>query len=367
MRLSSKFFVFFMILMMMPLASADITLHLQKIDSVGEPAGSMLQIPADITNNGVCPLECYYNYSGLTSDIDSKIGSDIQGRFDFTIQLKVPTNPQPYQIEVKAICQEQKDTLCAGNIYEASNHFNFFNMPLASSQQTQTTTQNQNTSATSNQTQNGFNAAHVGEFIGVVLVIIAAIALTILFIFGFYKLIRFLFFRREKKAAEGEEGRRKLSAIMFTDMKGFSKEMGQNEEKTLRKLWRYEKAMKNIIKEHDGRVVKTIGDAIMGDFDSAVNAVKSAMEIQSILAKEDIKIRIGIHLGDVIHKAGDIFGDGVNIASRIESICEPGEIYISEDVYSQVKGKIQANFQNLGNRPLKNIDSPPRVYKVGKK
>jgi len=166
---------------------------------------------------------------------------------------------------------------------------------------------------------------------------------------------------REKEEAEGK---RKLSAIIFTDMKGYSKEMGLDEEATLKKLWRYEKAMKQIIKEHEGHVVKTIGDAIMGDFDSAVQAVRAAMEIQNLLRKEDIKIRIGIHLGDVIHKGGDVFGEGVNIASRIESICEPGEIYISEDVYNQVKGKIHGDFQSLGRKPLKNIDVPPRVYRI---
>jgi class 3 adenylate cyclase len=168
------------------------------------------------------------------------------------------------------------------------------------------------------------------------------------------------------KPQEKDEGpgRRRLSAIIFTDMKGYSKEMGLDEEATLKKLWRYEKAMKQIIKEHEGHVVKTIGDAIMGDFDSAVQAVRAAMAIQDLLRKEDIKIRIGIHLGDVIHRGGDVFGDGVNIASRIESICEPGEIYISEDVYNQVKGKIRGDFQSLGRKPLKNIDVPPRVYRV---
>jgi class 3 adenylate cyclase len=211
----------------------------------------------------------------------------------------------------------------------------------------------------------GFDASHVGTFIGLVLVIIVAAALAIFLIFGFYKLIRLLFFRKRKEEKEtGEEGKRKLSAIMFTDMKGYSKEMGREEESTLKKVWRYEKAMKSIIKSHEGRIVKTIGDAIMGDFDSAVNAVKASIEIQNLLKKEDIKIRIGIHVGDVIHKAGDIFGEGVNIANRIESICEPGQIYISEDVYNQVKGKVRAGFENLGNKPLKNIESPPKVYKI---
>ena len=216
-----------------------------------------------------------------------------------------------------------------------------------------------------NETVAGSTASHVGEFIGLVFVIIIAIIIFILIIFGFYRLVKFLFFRKGKEPEEKEEkGKRKLSAIMFTDMKGYSAEVGKNEELALKKIWRYEKAMKSIIKEHEGRVVKTIGDAIMGDFDSAVNAVNSAIEIQELLKKEDIKIRIGIHLGDVIHKGGDIFGDGVNIASRIESICEPGQIYISEDVYHQVKGKIHAGFENLGSRPLKNIESPPKVYKI---
>lgn len=186
--------------------------------------------------------------------------------------------------------------------------------------------------------------------------------LVLLVIFIIWRVIKFL--RKNKKESEPDEGKRKLSAIMFTDMKGYSKEMGQDEDATLKKVWRYEKVMKTIIQEHDGRIVKTIGDAIMGDFSSAINAVKAAIEIQKLLKKEDIKIRIGIHLGDVIHKGGDIFGDGVNIAARIESICEPGFVYISEDVYSQVKGKIHAGFENLGNRPLKNIESPPKVYKV---
>jgi|GEM_PF-3877041 len=184
-------------------------------------------------------------------------------------------------------------------------------------------------------------------------------------LFVFLKVRKYLKEKREKKKeAEGAGEKRKLSAIMFTDMKGFSKEIGKDEEKTLKKLWRYEGAMKSIIKEHDGRVVKTIGDAIMGDFDSAVNAVRAAMSIQRLLRKEDIKIRIGVHLGDVIHKAGDIFGDGVNIASRIESLCKPGEIYVSEDVYKQVKGKILAKYKDLGKKKLKNIQTDVKVYKV---
>jgi class 3 adenylate cyclase len=218
--------------------------------------------------------------------------------------------------------------------------------------------------AEENQSVSGL-ASHVGELIGIILVIVVALIVFALIVFGFFKLMKKLFFSNNKEEKESNEpGKRKLSAIMFTDMKGYSKEMEEDEEKTLKKVWRYEKAMKHIIKEHDGRIVKTIGDALMGDFDSTVNAVNAALEIQSLLKKEDIKIRIGIHVGDVIHKGGDVFGDSVNIASRIESICGPGEIYISEDVYNQVKGKIKAGFENLGSRPLKNIESPPRVYRI---
>jgi len=205
------------------------------------------------------------------------------------------------------------------------------------------------------------------KLVAVIFVFALVIALLLLIFKGLWKWIRFLF--PSKKAIEEEQDedrKRKLSAIMFTDMKGYSAEMGKDEEKTLKKAWRYEKALRSIIKDHHGRVVKTIGDAIMGDFDSAVNAVRSAAAIQDFLKKEDIMIRIGIHLGDVVHKAGDIFGEGVNIASRLESICEPGSIYISEDVYNQVKGKVKVNFESLGSKPLKNIESPPKVYRIGK-
>lgn len=206
------------------------------------------------------------------------------------------------------------------------------------------------------------------RLVGVILIFAVLIAVVLLIFKGLWKWIKFLFFSsKSKEASEDEDSKRKLSAIMFTDMKGYSAEMGRDEERTLKKAWRYEKAIKSIIKEHHGRVVKTIGDAIMGDFDSAVNSVRSAAAIQDFLKKEDIKIRIGIHLGDVVHKAGDIFGEGVNIASRLESICEPGSIYISEDVYNQVKGKVAVKFESLGSRPLKNIESPPKVYKIGGK
>lgn len=222
----------------------------------------------------------------------------------------------------------------------------------------------QNETSTTPQQDGG--VGNVFQLVVIIFFLAIALALLLLIFFGFWKWIKFLFFKRKKSEneEESEEGKRKLSAIMFTDMKGYSAEMGIDEEKTLKKVWRYEKAIKSIIKDHHGRTVKTIGDAIMGDFDSTINAVTAAIAIQNFLKKEEITIRIGVHLGDVIHKAGDIFGEGVNIASRLESICEPGSIYISEDVYNQVRNKVKANFKSLGARPLKNIESPPRVYKI---
>ena len=359
-------FIALSFLLLMPLASAGVVLHLQQSSAQNVQAGNMIKIPADLTNNGPCPVDCFYKYPEFPSGIDNKIGVGIRGRLDFQIQLKAASN-DPYKTEIKAVCTEQKSDQCPGNTYDSTAYFDFFTDGQQASQanpisQVNPTNPEQKSQSSSD---DGTTAEHVGQFIGIALVIVMALIVFILIIFGFYKLIKKLFLHGgEKDGKEEADGKRKLCAIMFTDMKGYSKEMGSDEEATLKKLWRYEKAMKEIIKEHDGKVVKTIGDAIMGDFDSAVNAVKAAVAIQSLLKKEDIKIRIGIHVGDVIHKAGDLFGDGVNIASRIESICEPGNIFISEDVYNQVKGKIKASFENLGNRPLKNIDSPPKVYKI---
>jgi class 3 adenylate cyclase len=156
----------------------------------------------------------------------------------------------------------------------------------------------------------------------------------------------------------------KISTIMFIDMKGFSSEVEKDENTALRKLWKHEEIMKRIIKKQGGRVVKTIGDAIMCDFDSTLSAVKAAMIIQSILIHDHFRVRIGMHVDEMIHKKGDVYGSGVNIASRIESISEPGEIYISEEVYNQVKGHIPAEFEDLGLKQLKNIQTPVRVYKI---
>jgi class 3 adenylate cyclase len=394
-------------IMLISAASAEFSVKLQKESIDGATDGLDVNIPAVIENTGQCSLSCYYR---IGSSIKKNVVDELKPlqNYGFDIDFQVHACGQkscPGYIDFA--CKEQANgESCSNKTYEETVSVQLTNIKENSEIKAPLENQISNRGCwcedngkcesfecksckdcggkgcfcedngkceerecpecrdcLGGENESGSLAEHVGQFIGIALVVIVAIALFILLIFGFYRLIRFLFLRKNKEEKE-DEGKRKLSAIMFTDMKGFSKEMGEDEEKTLKKLWRYERAMKSIIKEHDGRVVKTIGDAIMGDFDSAVNSVKAAMDIQSLLKKEDIKIRIGIHLGDVIHKGGDIFGDGVNIASRIESICEPGEIYISEDTYNQVKGKIRATFENLGKRPLKNIESPPKVYKI---
>jgi len=294
----------------------------------GLSVGSKSTTKATIFNEGQSTLKCMYIIPGTNQEQLITEGLSPGSNSAFNLIFFVPNDcREPCSISAHVTCNDKKSAAIAG---ETDVSFDLTGI--------QTT-----------------GTKFLGY--GILILLVAGV------IFIIVKAIKF-FKKGAKKEVAEEEGKRKLSAIMFTDMKGFSREMGIDEESTLKKLWRYEKAMKSIIKEHDGRVVKTIGDAIMGDFNSAVNAVKAALEIQNLLKKEDIKIRIGIHLGDVIHKGGDIFGDGVNIASRIESICEPGHIFISEDVYNQVKGKINAGFENLGNRPLKNIESPPKVYKL---
>ncbi|MEP0822259.1 MAG: tetratricopeptide repeat protein [Ignavibacterium sp.] len=169
-----------------------------------------------------------------------------------------------------------------------------------------------------------------------------------------------------------ERGTRKLAAIMFTDIKSFSKKMSENEELAMQLLRIHDDTLKAIIEKYEGKIIKAIGDAFMVDFSSAVNAVKCAIESQEVFyaynkGKEElekIEVRMGIHLGDVITDGNDIFGDGVNIASRIEAVTEPNRICISQDVYSQIKNKMQVKTYHMGSIQLKNIAEPVEVYEV---
>lgn len=175
----------------------------------------------------------------------------------------------------------------------------------------------------------------------------------------------FIYYKKRKSIKEFSIQKREISVIMFTDIKDFSKKVGENEQKTLRKLWIYENIMNNLIKKYDGKIIKTIGDSIMCEFKSAINAVKCAKEIQNVMSiKKDFLIRIGIHMGEITHKKKDLFGEVVNIAARIEKIAEPGTVYISEDVYRQVHNKLSFNFIDLGLKSLKNIKGLIRIYKI---
>ncbi|MBM4168494.1 MAG: tetratricopeptide repeat protein [Ignavibacteria bacterium] len=167
-------------------------------------------------------------------------------------------------------------------------------------------------------------------------------------------------------------GTRKLAAIMFTDIKGFSRKMGENETVAMALLKAHDAMMNELVAKYDGKVIKSIGDSFMVDFSSAVNAVKCAIEAQEIFwyynkGKSDlekIEIRIGIHLGDVITDGHDIFGDGVNIASRIEAVTSPNRVCISQDIFNQVKNKMELETYSLGMMEFKNIAEPIEIYEI---
>jgi class 3 adenylate cyclase/Tfp pilus assembly protein PilF/TolB-like protein len=159
---------------------------------------------------------------------------------------------------------------------------------------------------------------------------------------------------------------------MFTDMKGFSRKMQENEERAFEILRNHDTILKEIVVRHGGRMIKSVGDAFMVDFPSAVNAVKCSIEAQETFWKynqdksdfDKIEIRIGIHLGDVIDVGNDMYGDGVNIAARIESITEPNRICVSLDIFSQIKNKLPVKATRIGQVELKNIAEPIEVFEL---
>jgi adenylate cyclase len=164
---------------------------------------------------------------------------------------------------------------------------------------------------------------------------------------------------------------RRLTAIFAGDVAGYSRLMGADEEGTLSRLNAHRREfLEPKIAEHRGRIVKRTGDGILIEFASAVDAARCAVEIQHGMIERNapepqdkrIEFRIGIHVGDIIIEDGDMFGDGVNIAGRLEGIAQPGGICISDDAYRQVRGKLDANFQDAGEQELKNIARPVRVY-----
>jgi adenylate cyclase len=169
-----------------------------------------------------------------------------------------------------------------------------------------------------------------------------------------------------------QEVKRKLSAILSADVKGYSRLMGEDEVGTIRTLNAYKEIMGNIIRKFHGRVVDAPGDNVLAEFASVVDAVEYAVEIQKELRTRNAELpenrqmefRIGVNLGDVIEEEGKIFGDGVNIAARVESLADGGGICISASVFEQVKGKLKVGYEYLGEQSVKNITEKVRVYRV---
>jgi adenylate cyclase len=165
---------------------------------------------------------------------------------------------------------------------------------------------------------------------------------------------------------------RRLAAVMFTDIVGYSSLTQRNEQLAMELLEEHRRIVRPIITRHNGREVKTMGDAFLIEFESALEATQCAIEIQKNLhdynqrsqAERRVHLRIGIHLGDVLRRRNDVLGDAVNIASRIEPLAHPDEICISQQVYDQVRNKIDHRTEDLGPQRLKNIEYPINVYRI---
>jgi TolB-like protein/class 3 adenylate cyclase/tetratricopeptide (TPR) repeat protein len=171
----------------------------------------------------------------------------------------------------------------------------------------------------------------------------------------------------------GERVERRLAAVLAADVAGYSRLMGRDEEGTLANLKSLRKTLVDpAIAAYRGRIVKTTGDGMLVEFASAVDAARCAVEIQRGMAAQNaavpqeakIQLRIGIHVGDIIIDDDDIFGDGVNIAARLEGIAEPGGVCISDDAQRQIRGKVEAVFDDMGAQNLKNIAEPMRAWRV---
>jgi adenylate cyclase len=166
---------------------------------------------------------------------------------------------------------------------------------------------------------------------------------------------------------------RRLVAVFAADVEGYSRLMGTDEVGTLKRLTERREILDRIIGEHRGRIANTAGDSVLAEFGSAVDAVQCAVDAQAALAEANtgvppdkrINFRIGIHIGDVMVRAGDLFGDGVNIAARLQTLANPGAVCISGATYDQVRKVLPMTFVDLGVQHVKNIQEPIRAYQVG--
>ena len=166
--------------------------------------------------------------------------------------------------------------------------------------------------------------------------------------------------------------KRRLAAILAADIAGYSRLMGEDEAATVRDLKGHQAAVLPLVNRYGGRIIDTAGDGILAEFPSVINATECAVEIQTVMATRNeevpesrrMRLRIGINLGDVIHDEARIYGDGINVAARLERIAEPGGICISRQVFDQVNRALKADFQALGPRTFKNIAQPVDVFAI---
>src|SRR5271154_2732694 len=165
---------------------------------------------------------------------------------------------------------------------------------------------------------------------------------------------------------------RRLAAILAVDVVGYSRLMGEDEAGTARAVRAHREAARPIVAGLGGRIVKTTGDGLLLEFPSVVAAVECAISIQKLMVERNADVpeakrvvyRIGVNLGDVLIEGDDILGDGVNIAARLEAICEPGGVLISSAAFEHTRGKLDVEFVDLGETALKNIARPVRVYSL---
>src|SRR5712692_7526935 len=179
--------------------------------------------------------------------------------------------------------------------------------------------------------------------------------------------------RQGRKHLSGERVERRLAAILAADVAGYSRLMGRDEAGTLARLRAHRRELIDPkIAEYRGRTVKTTGDGLLVEFASPVEAVRCAAEIQKAMREREgslpeegrIEIRVGINLGDVIIDEDDVYGDGVNIAARLEALADPGGVMISSAVFEQVRDRVPDSFEDLGDQQVKNIVRPVRVYRL---
>lgn len=166
--------------------------------------------------------------------------------------------------------------------------------------------------------------------------------------------------------------RRKLTTILATDVEGYTRLMRADEEATLKTLGEYRKIIDGLIARHDGRIFSTGGDSVLAEFGSVVEAVRCAISCQEEISSRNAELandrkmmfRIGINVGDVMVRDGDLFGDGVNVAARLEGLAEAGGVCISGSVFEQIKHKLSLGFEDMGQQEVKNIAEPISAYRL---